>query len=293
MKYSKSKPLSTSILLIFSLSVLYIVLSIFIQIIFGLGQFTNELKKEIKLYVYVDDSLSLQQVDSLKNQLQQLRFVDKEKQNSIVLTSKDQIAKDFLSSSHEDYQNLLGDENPFKNLLTIDISNSYKSSVKVDSIANSLRTINGIYEVTYPSSFLHLLIQKTKTISVILFALALVIILITYFQISNYIRLVIHSNRVLIKSMQLLGSTDSYIRKPYLLENLKNVFLSSIIGIIVLNGFYFYLGNNIPEINAFIFSNQNLLIVLGLSFVILFIFSFVSTIFSINKYLSIQRTNLF
>jgi cell division protein FtsX len=93
--------------------------------------------------------------------------------------------------------------------------------------------------------------------------------------------------------MQLLGSTDGYIRKPYFLDILKNVLISAILGMIILNGIYFYIGNNVPELNEYLFSKQNVLNVFGISFLILLVFSLFSTYLSLNRYLNIQRTNIF
>jgi len=294
MKYSKAKPLSTSVLLIFSMSLLMILISVFVQIFFGFGSISKQLKDEIKLYVYLDDSVNVSNFDSLKQQLQLVKLADlSNTTNSINLSSKDQIAKEFLNSSHEDYQDLLGDENPFKNLITINLDEKFKEKSKLDSIANKLKEVNGIYEVTYPSSYLSVLLSKTKQVSLILFSFSIIILLITYFQILNYIRLVIHSNRTIIKTMQLLGSTDAYIKKPYMFDIFKNVIIGSIIGILVLNGIYFYIGNNVPELNAYLFSNQNILNVFGISFLTILSFACISTYFSLSRYLSIQRTNLF
>lgn len=294
MKYSKAKPLSTSVLLIFSMSLLMILISVFVQIFFGLGSVSKQLKDEIKLYVYLDDSVNVSNFDSLKQQLQLVKLVaTTTNQNSIKLSTKDQIAQEFLKSSHEDYQDLLGDENPFKNLITISLDEKFKERNKIDSLANKLKEVNGVYEVTYPSSYLSILLSKTKQVSIVLLSFAIIILLVTYFQILNYIRLVIHSNRTIIKSMQLLGSTDAYIKRPYMLDIIKNVIIGSIIGVLVLNGIYFYIGNNVPELIAYLFSNQNILNVFGISFLTILSFSIISTYFSLNRYLSIQRTNLF
>jgi len=291
MKYSKSKPFSTSALLIFSLSILMIVISIFIQIFLGFGFVSKQLKNEIKMYVYLEDSINVVNLDSLKDKLELGTII--ENNQSIKLSTKEVIAKEFLTSSHEDYQELLGDENPFKNLLTIDIKEKFKEKTKLDSVAIKLKNTPGIYEVTYPSSYLSVLLNKTKQVSLILFTFAILLLLIIYFQILNYIRLVIHSNRTVIKTMQLLGSTDSYISKPYYLDLIKNVIISSILGILILNGIYFYIGNSIPELNTYLFSNQNILYVFGISFLVLILFALISTFISLKRYLNIQRTNLF
>ncbi|MHA8049906.1 cell division protein FtsX [Aquirufa sp. ROCK-SH2] len=294
MKYSKTRPASLSFLLIFSISILGFIICLFSQIVVGLKDFSFDVKSQMKMYVYMEDSLGTNELLQTKMLLKSKKYVDySNKENpGVEFVSKNKIAEDFLTSSHENYQDLLGDENPFKNMFILDITEEYKNSDSFLRISKDLSTLNGVYEVTYPTSYLNLLIDKIKSITYIIVIVSFLLILFIYFQISNYIKLAIHANRVLIKTMQLLGSTNSFIQKPYILKSLQLGLLGSIIGYGLSNLLFFLLKNNFPSLQFDFYNIDNQLIIVGVTSLTCLLFCFLSTIISLNKYLSIQQSNL-
>lgn len=294
MKYSKTRPSSLSFLLIFSISILGFIICLFSQIVVGLKDFSFDVKSQMKMYVYMEDSLGTNELLQTKMLLKSKKYVDfGNKENpGVEFVSKNKIAEDFLTSSHENYQDLLGDENPFKNMFILDITEEYKNSDSFLRISKDLSTLNGVYEVTYPTSYLNLLIDKIKSITYIIVIVSFLLILFIYFQISNYIKLAIHANRVLIKTMQLLGSTNSFIQKPYILKSLQLGLLGSIIGYGLSNLLFFLIKNNFPSFQFDFYNIDNQLIIVGVTSLTCLLFCFLSTIISLNKYLSIQQSNL-
>jgi cell division transport system permease protein len=93
--------------------------------------------------------------------------------------------------------------------------------------------------------------------------------------------------------MQLLGSTNGFIQKPYLLNSLLVGFLGGLIGFILADGAFYYFSTSSPEISALFFevNNQAQLALICVGFCTLF--SVIASFFSISKYLKIQHTNLF
>lgn len=294
MKYSKTRPSSLSFLLIFSITILGFIICLFSQIVVGLKDFSFDVKSQMKMYVYMDDSLSTNDLLETKMLLKSKNYIDFTNKNSsgVEFVSKNKIAEDFLKSSHENYQDLLGDENPFKNLFILDISDDFKNTESFVKISKELSNLSGVFEVTYPTTYLNLLISKIKSVTYITLFISILIILFIYFQISNYIKLAIHANRVLIKTMQLLGSTNGFIQKPYLFKSLQLGLLGSILGYGLANLTFFIIQYNFPSFQIDFFNVENQLVILGVtSFTCLF-FCFLSTIISLNKYLSIQQSNL-
>jgi cell division transport system permease protein len=209
------------------------------------------------------------------------------------LVDKQNIAQDFLSTTHENYEELLGDVNPFKNLIILEMKPEYRNKKAFENIAKELRSSTAIYEVTYPTNYLELIIPKIKVITSAALIFILLISLLVYLQISNYTKLHIHANRSLIKSMQLLGSTNGFIKKPYLLKSVILGLLGAVVGFILTNIFYFYLNNQIPELANYLFDlNNQLAILLGTLFISI-LFSLISTLLTLNKYLKISASNLY
>ncbi|MHA8066227.1 cell division protein FtsX [Aquirufa sp. ROCK2-A2] len=294
MKYSKSKPTSVPVLLILSISILGFIFSLFTQFVIGLNDFSLDVKSQMKVYVYMEDSLSTTDLLKTKMALKSKNYIDFQSGNSsgIEFVSKNKIAEDFLKSSHENYQELLGDENPFKNMFILSISEPFKNTKSFQQISKEISSINGVYEVTFPNNYLDMLMEKIKSISYIILVLGLLLIIFIYVQISNYIRIAIHANRVLIKTMQLLGSTNTFIQKPYLFNALKLGILGSVFGYIFTNILFYGIQYYFPSLTMDLFNLKNQLYLIGISSISCLFFCFISTFIALNKYFNIQQSNI-
>ena len=290
MRYSKGKAQATNQIIVISIACLSVVVSLLFQMLSGAYTWGESIQAQMKVYVYLDDSLQTNQIDStvlvLKNRKE---FIA----SSAQLVDKQSIAKDFFFFFHENFDELLGDVNAFKNLLIIQTKPEFRNKASFEKLATSLRSSPGIYEVTYPENYLELIIPKIKVISSAALIFVLLIALIVYFQISNYTKLHIHANRTLIKSMQLLGSTNGFIKKPYLLKSVILGLLGSLLGYLITNVFYFYINNQIPELTSYLFNVTNQLIILVGTMTIAILFSLVSTLLTLNKYLKLSASNLY
>ncbi len=290
MRYSKGKAHTTNQIIVISIACLSVVISLLFQLLSGAYRWGEELQTQMKMYVYLEDSLTSSQVDSMVQLIKAKKEIDK---NSILFVDKQTIAKDFLKSSHENYQDLLGDVNPFKNHLILEFLPDFRSKVHFEKVAAELRTSLAIYEVTYPLNYVELIIPKIKVISSASFIFIGLIALLIYLQISNYTKLHIHANRSLIKSMQLLGSTNGFIKRPYLLKSVILGLMGALLGYVLTNLFYFYLVSQLPELSSFLFNSFNQVIIISGTMIISVLFSLFSTQLTLNKYLKISASNLY
>lgn len=290
MRYSKGKAQATNQIIIISIACLSVIISLLFQLLSGAYTWGENIQSQMKVYVYLEDSLQVDQIDStvavFKNRSELVR-------ESIQFVNKADIAKDFLTTSHEQFDELLGDVNPFKNLIILEFKPEFRNKVRFEKLASELRLLPGIYEVSYPTNYLDLILPKIKVITSAALIFIVLLALIVYFQISNYTKLNIHANRTLIKSMQLLGSTNHFIRKPYLLKSVILGLVGALVGYLLTNLFYFYLNNEIPELSTYLFNTSNQVIILLGSIFISILFSVVSTLLTVNKYLKISASNLF
>ncbi|MEY4988148.1 MAG: hypothetical protein RL567_1927 [Bacteroidota bacterium] len=290
MRYSKGKAQATNQIIVFSIACLSVVVSLLFQLLSGAYSWGESIQSQMKVYVYLDDSLQQNQIDStilvLKNRKEVIS-------SSVQFVDKQAIAKDFLNTTHENFDELLGDVNPFKNLIIVQVKPEFRNKISYDQLATTFRNSTGIYEVSYPENYLDLIIPKIKIITSAALIFVLLIALIVYFQISNYIKLNIHANRTLIKSMQLLGSTNGFIRKPYLLKSVILGLMGSLLGYLITNLFYFYVNDQIPELTSYLFNVSNQLIILIGTMIMAILFSLLSTLLTLNKYLKISASNLY
>lgn len=290
MRYSKGKAQATNQIIVISIACLSVIISLLFQLLSGAYTWSESIQSQMKVYVYLDDSLQTNQIDSTIQVLKKRTEINAAK---IQFIGKQVIAKDFLNTTHENFDELLGEINPFKNSITLELNSAYRNKASFEKLAIELRSSAGIYEVTYPENYLDLIIPKIKVISSAAIIFICLIALIVYFQISNYTKLHIHANRTLIKSMQLLGSTNGFIMKPYLLKSVILGLLGAILGYLITNVFYFYINNQIPELTSYLFNVTNQVIILIGTLVIAVTFSLISTLLTLNKYLKISGSNLY
>jgi cell division transport system permease protein len=294
MKYSKSRPQSTQLTLVISMASLAFIIALFFQLFVSVKSWGNEIKSQMKIYVYLSDSLQTADLASTITYFKSRPYLGvKELKPELEFKSKAAIASEFLTSSQEDYKSLLGEENPFKNCLILGIKDEFKNEASFKKIVSEIQARPEVYEVTYPNTFLGSLLGKIQAVGYVGLLLISLLTLFIYLQLANSIRLHIHGNRVLIKTMQLLGSTNGFIQKPYLLNAVLVGFLGGFIGFVLADGAFYYFSTSIPEIKSVFFdqSNQVQLVLVCVGFCTLF--SLIASFFSLSKYLKIQHTNLF
>lgn len=270
------------------------IIALFFQLFISVKSWGDEIKSQMKIYVYLSDSLN---TSDLANSIAYFKsrpyLSKKELKPELEFKSKAQIASEFLKSSQEDYHALLGEENPFKNCIILGISDEYKNESSYKKIVSEIQTRPEVYEVTYPNTFLGTLLSKIKAIAYIGVLVISLLILFIYVQLANNIRLHIHGNRVLIKTMQLLGSTNGFIQKPYLLNSLLVGSVGGLIGFVLADVAFYYFSTSIPEINSVFFEMANQIQLFNVCVGFCTLFSLIASFLSLSKYLKIQHTNLF
>lgn len=294
MKYSKSRPQSTRLTLVMSMASLAFLVASFFQLFVSVKSWGDEIKSQMKVYVYLNDSLQTSDLASTITYFKSRPYVgQKDLKPELEFKSKAQIASEFLKSSQEDYQSLLGEENPFKNCLILGIKEEYKNEASFKKIVAEIQARPDVYEVTYPNTFIGSLLSKIKAVGYVGLLLIILLVLFVYIQLANNIRLHIHGNRVLIKTMQLLGSTNGFIQKPYLLNALFVGFLGGLIGFLLADGAFYYFSTSIPELADLFFNVNNQVQLASVCIGFCSLFSLIASYFSISTYLKIQHTNLF
>jgi len=289
MKNNTIKSTSINSMMIASISGLSFIIGLFFVLFTGATYWGEHLKKQMNIYVYLDDSLS---VNEIKSTISLMKNSDYVNGKDVQFVSKEKTAKEFLASSHENYEELLGDVNPFKNLVILGIRDSVNSSVKLNQLVTKFKSLNGVYDVSYPTNFLLTLSPKIKVITSIISILSLLLIFWIYLQLSNYVKLNIHSNRLLIKSMQLLGSTNGFILKPYILNALIIGVIGSSIGFLSINLLLYVITMQIPEIQSIYLDVFNQIKLFGTNIIFCVLFCLISSTIAVNNYLKTSHINL-
>lgn len=149
-----------------------------------------------------------------------------------------------------------------------------------------------VSEVFYQKSLIHLVNDNIRKISLVILAFSGLLFLIALALINNTIRLSVYAKRFLIKTMQLVGATKSFIRRPFLTKSAAHGIYAAIIALLLLTGVIFFAQKELPGIISF--RDPEILAVLFLSVIILgIILNWISTFFSVNKYLRMRSDDLY
>jgi cell division transport system permease protein len=293
MNSNKHKPNKLNSTLIISIASLAFIASLFFQLTFGASKWKSDITSQMKIYVYLDDSLDVSNIQKMILKFKKLPFLNKiEGKSDIEFKSKNLIANNFFKNTNESYEDLLGENNPFKNLLMIGISKQYKNEKDFKTVAKILTQYEGVHEVTFPNRYISILINKINQITYFMLFIMLCVGIMVYLQIYNSVKLHIHANRIIIKSMQLLGSTNGYIRRPYFINSLLQGLIGSILGMSVSYILIYYFSISITELNNLFLEINVQLIALLTCAIFCCLFSLIATLFSLNAKLKTSISNI-
>lgn len=151
---------------------------------------------------------------------------------------------------------------------------------------------NEIDEVNYDKSSVKSVNLGFKQFVFLFLVVALLLIIVAVAMINNTIRLALYSKRFTIKTMQLVGATSAFIRKPFLYQSILQGVVSAILGMALLVTL-FYAFNNFLETIEISFDPYTFAFIFGSLLVIGVIITFVSTYFALNKYLRMKLDDLY
>ena len=247
---------------------------------------SNYIKENIVLNVIVNDGVKEEAITDLETQL---------KANPAVLKtqfiSKERAAQNLTKDLGEDFVQFLG-YNPLLPSLDVYMKANYATNAGVEVFTKVLTQNPVVKEVIYQKSLIGIIEKNIKEIGLIILSFTAVLLLISITLINNTIRLAVHSQRFLIKSMQLVGATKGFIRKPFMKNSILHGFLAGFIAIILLLLALYVVEQNIPEIRMLSNWSQFIIVLASVGGLGILI-SVLSTYFAVRKYLRLKIYDLY
>jgi cell division transport system permease protein len=250
----------------------------------------NNLKRYVKenivLNVFVDDAAHETDVLQLQKQLETNPMV---KQTQYV--SKELAARNLQKDLGEDFVKFLG-YNPLSPSLDVYLKADFANNADIDKFKTELLKNPIIKEVKYQQSLVDQMNQNLTSISLVILVFAGIFVILSVALINNTIRLAIYSQRFLIKSMQLVGATKGFIRKPFLLYGIWHGLLGGLIAIIILIGTLYFADQQVPDLIILQNYVEFGIVFLGVIGLGIFISGF-STLLAVNKFLRLKIYDLY
>lgn len=243
-------------------------------------------KENIVLNVIVNDNVNEGDVLSLQKDFEKDPYVLRTE-----YVSKELAAKNLKEDLGEDFVEYLG-HNPLLPSVDIYMKEQYANTDSIQPFIEKISKSSRVKEVVYQESLIDMVNKNIRIIGIVVLAFTVILLIIAIALINNTIRLAIYSQRFLIKSMQLIGATKNFIRKPYILYGIIHGLIGALISILLLIFTLQFAQKQIPELvflrNWYEFGAIFLIVViLGI------LISGLSTYFAVTKYLRAKSHSLY
>lgn len=285
-KLSRRRLQTSTATTIISISLVLFMLGLLGLIVLHAQKLSDYVKENIGFSVIIKEEVKESGIVEFQKKLDLAPFV-----KSTEYITKEKAAENLTKDLGEDFVDFLG-FNPLLASIDIRLRADYANNDSLKVLEKMLITNPVVKEVFYHKSLVDMVNQNVRKISIVILAFTLVLMLISIVLINNTIRLSVYSKRFIIKSMQLVGATQAFIRKPFLLRSLLHGFISALIAIVLLGLVLYFSRQALPEL-VDLQDIDMFLSLFGLVTVMGLFITGISTLFAVHKYLGISNDKLY
>ncbi len=270
-------------------TVISITLVLFLMGLFGLimlhaRMLSDYVRENIGFSIMIREGVKESGILQLKKTLDGKYYV-----KSSEYIPRERAAEKLKSDLGEDFIGFLG-YNPLLPGIDLRIKAPYANADSLYRIEKQLLANPEVKEVFYQKSLVDAINSNIEKISLILLGFSAILLFIAIVLINNTIRLSVYSKRFIIRSMQLVGATEGFIRRPLLVRSIFHGGISAFFALLMLMLLVYFALEQLPELLEL----QDPMMLIALVFFLFLLgafISWISTWFAVRKYLRI-RTDL-
>jgi len=255
-------------------------------IVLNTNKLSDYVKENIAFQIILSDKATDADIAKLLKTLDASEYAKKTE-----YTTKEDAAAKLKEDLGEDFISFLG-FNPLLPSINVNLKAAYANTDSVAWIEKEILQNNKVKEVNYQPNLIKMVNENAKNLSLIILVFSVLLLVIALALINNTIRLAIYSQRFLIKTMQLVGATQGFIRKPFILKGMLNGVYGAIISIAMLIGLLYLAARQFPEL-VMIQDVEVLGLLFGLVLLAGTIIAGISTYLAVRKYLRIKADDLY
>ena len=287
MANSKNKRLFTSYFSVtVSISIVLFLIGAFLLIAFNARKITNDFKEKIPITIYLKKEAKKIEIEQLIKKLN-----IKDYTGSVNYISKEKGAEILIDEIGEDFVEFYG-SNPLLNSIDVFLKSEYVTTLVFDEVSNELGKTDFIDEIIYDAPLVSLINENINKIKYWVLGIAVFFLIISILVINSSIRLSIYSNRINIKTMQLVGATRGFIRKPFILTHVKLGLFGAFLAIVLLSGALYYIQNFFDYVN-FESDIQIIMAMFGAISIFSILITYLCTFFATQKFLKSKIDQLY
>ena len=271
---------------IVSITLVLFLMGFFSFLVLSANKLANYFKEQVTVTVLIKDDAKNADIEQLQKTLSVASFV-----KSVRFVSKEVAAEKFSKDIGEDFVTFIG-TNPLQNTIDLSLKAEYAEPDKMREIKRELEQNSFVTEVVYDQSLVALIHENVNRIGIVTLIFSALFTFVSILLINASIRLSIYSKRFIIKTMQLVGATRSFIRRPFLWTNVRLGILSALIAIVLFYLSLLAIVKSYPEFN--ILMDTGTLSIVFISIITIgILISCLSTYFATQRFLNLNTNDLY
>ena len=284
--YQKRKLISSYFSVVLSIALVLFLLGILGLLVLNTKKMADRSKEQITISVFLKENTKEIEVEQLQKTLAMSEYT-----KSSTYVSKEDAAKQHSEDIGEDFVDYLG-YNPLKNSIDVKLNADFVTAEKVEEIANTLSEKSFVDEVSYDRVLVSMVAKSVEQIGFWILVASAVFTFIAVLLINSSIRLSIYSKRFIIKTMQMVGATKTFIRRPFIWQNIKLGMIGAAIALLAIGGVVYYVNTNFQDLG--LLDEPYIMVILFVSvFLLGILISFISTYFATQRFLNLRTDELY
>ena len=285
-KFQKRRLITSYFSVILSVFLVLFLLGILGLFVLNSKKLSDDFKEEIAMTVFFKNEANDTVLRSFGTELKASKYV-----RSSIFVSKDSAAKQHTDIIGEDFMTFLG-TNPLQNSYDIHLKADYIVADSIQKIESNLKKNAMISDIVYDKQLVNLVNDNIKKVSYWILIISGFLTLIAVLLINSSMRLSIYSNRFIIKTMQMVGATKSFIRKPFIWRSIRLGLIGAVLAVLGLIGTLVYLNVNFPNLGILDQKLSISLVLLGVVGIGILI-TWLSTYFATQRFLNLRTDDLY
>lgn len=285
-KYTRRRLASSYFTTIVSISLVLFLLGTVGLVLLYAQRLSQHVKENIGMSVSIRDGVRESEVLKLQKKFDAMPWV-----KSTRYITAEEAAKDLSDDLGEDFVGFLG-FNPLLPSIEVKMNAGWANMDSIPALERKIIAEPEVKEVQYQKSLINLVNENVRRISLVLFGFSALLMVIAFALINNTIRLSVYSRRFLIRTMLLVGATQSYVQRPFLVKGVLQGVAGSLVAILLLICLLIYGSRELPDLISL--AELNLyLILFGIVLFLGIALSWISNYLAVRKYLRIDPDNLY
>ena len=272
----KRRLISSYFSVVLSIALVLFLLGLLGMLVLNAKKVSDHFKEQVVLTIYLKDTAKEVEIKQLEKSLAMADYV-----KTTEYVSKEQAAEFMKEENGEDFMDFVG-YNPLQNSIDVHLKADFVTSDQLGKISEEALSKNFVDEVTYDNDLVTLMNNNVKKISFWVLVISGIFTLIAVLLINSSIRLAVYSKRFTIKTMQMVGATKQFIRRPFVWKSVRLGIIGGVLALFGMAIVLFYLNKTFPELE--LLSNPILV-----AFLFIFVFTLGIIITWISTYIATQR----